>query len=272
MAEFEDLVSPAIIDLDEEGRELYAAMRDAEDAVTAELMSLGAAIYQCGDEVLRTQDADGPRRKLAVISPQILPVVHAAWPDLLDSLRGSRADFQGYLNAHKDPRTQGAGVRSTALPTWIGHDDELTMVAERVRFHHRVAFRAGKLTAAEVRLIIEKKITDTQGYIVNAAKSQQKGRIAEYSARLKKIEKELGAFKSLDGKFLARVLSGQGLRFVVKWPDKVVGEFGVPHLTLIAAQGQPEQAPSRARGSKYGEPILELEECRLTLFRVIDPV
>ena len=271
MTNFEDLTSPATVDLDEEGRALYSAMRDAEDSVTSRLIELGALIYQCGEAVERTEIADGARRKLAVIPPKALAVVHAEWPLMLASLRGSRDDFQTYLDAHKDQRTQGAGTRSTALPVWVGHHDDraLISVAERVRFHHWQAFRAGKLTAAEVRMIVEKKIADTQGFIVNAGKARQPGRVSDYSARLKKIEKELGKLKAVDGRFLARVLSGQGLRFSAKWPDKTTQEFGVPNLTVIAATGLPEQAPSRERGSKYGEPILALEECRLMLFRVV---
>jgi hypothetical protein len=273
MAEFQDLISPAMIELDEDGRDLYASMREAENEVTAELMRLGAVIYQCGETVLPTGDATGGRRKLAVVSPAILATVHAKWPMLLTYMRDSRLEFQAYLDANKDRRTQGAGVRSTAPATWIGHqvDLESTAVAERLRFSHWMAYRAGKLTAGEVRMIIEKKLSDTQGYIVNAGKARQPGRVADFSTRLKKLEKELGAFKAVNGQFLARVLSGQGLRFSAKWPDKSVGEFGVPHLTLIAAKGAPEAAPSRERGSKYGEPILALEECRLMLFRALKP-
>ena len=269
MTDFQDLTNPATVDLDEEGRALYSVMRQAEDDATARLMALGAVIYQCGDAVERTDQSTGPRRKLAVVPRSALAAVHGEWSDLVAGLRGSREDFQTYLDAHKDDRTQGAGVRSTALPTWIGHADNLddVQIAQRIRFHHWTAFRAGKLTAAEVRMIIEKKIADIQGFIVNAGKARQPGRVSDYSTRLKKVESELKQFKAVDGRFLARVLSGTGLRFLVKWPDKTSGEFGVPHLTLIAASDQPEQAPSRARGSKYGEPILELEECRLMLFR-----
>lgn len=273
MTTVEDLMSPATVDLDEEGLELYAAMRDAEDEVTALLMASGAVIYQCGETLERSDQADGARRKLAVVPPSALRKVHAKWPELLASLGPSRLDFQTYLDAHKDERTQGAGTRSTALPVWIGHADDLVdvQVAERLRYHHSQAYRAGKLTAAEVRVIVEKKLTDTQGLILNASKARQPGRVSDYAARLKKIEKELVALKSVDGQFLARVLSGHGLRLTAKWPGSPTSEFGVPLLTLIAGKVLPELAPSRRdRGSKYGEPILELEECRLMLFRVVD--
>ena len=42
MTTVEDLMSPATVDLDEEGLALYAAMRDAEDEVTALLMASSA--------------------------------------------------------------------------------------------------------------------------------------------------------------------------------------------------------------------------------------
>ncbi len=274
MTTVEDLMSPATVDLDEEGLALYAAMRDAEDEVTALLMASSAVIYQCGETLERSDQARGARRKLAVVPPSALRKVHAQWPGMLDSLRPSRVDFQRYLNEHKDERTSGAGARSTALPVWIGHADDLSdvQVAERLRYHHSQAYRAGKLTSAEVRLIVEKKLMDTQGLILNASKARQPGRVSDYAARLKKIEKELVALKSVDGQFLARVLSGQGLRLTAKWPGNPTSEFGVPVLTLIAATGLPELAPARRdRISKYGEPLLELEECRLMLFRVVEP-
>jgi hypothetical protein len=269
MTDFQDLISPATVDLDVVGRALYSAMRQAEDAVTFELIERGAMIFQCGEVVERTDQAEGPRRKLAVVPPSALAAVHAEWPAMLASLTSSRADFQAYLDEHKDARTQGAGVRSTAPPTWIGHADQLAdvQIAARVRYHRWQAFRAGRLTAAEVRLLIEKKIDSLSGYIVNASKARQHERSADYASRLKKVEDELRRFKAVDGKFLARVLSGQGLRFLVKWLDKSKTEFGVPHLTVIAG-AEPEAAPHRDRQSKYGEPFLELEECRLMLFRV----
>lgn len=269
MATLQQITEPQMVAFDDEGKALYKSMREAEmSAVVSMQETFKATIYVIENDRVVPVDADDiraqKRRKLIVL-PDL--AAHAGWPGIVSGLAQSRADFKAWIDAAKPAEMSGEpGSRSTALPIWIGYDEDKsqTWLADRVRYSSTPAYRAGVLQKTDILDFIEQKLATLGDYLVNAQAARQYERSDNLKDRRAALKDDLKRLKKIKHDVLARFLSGIGVKFTAKSDDHVA-TFSVPHFTLIAAKTL-EKAPSRNRKKLYGEPVMFIEECHLEIF------
>lgn len=269
MTTLEQITDPQMVDFDEEGAALYKAMREAEMAAVVSMQeTYGATIYIIQDAAVlpvEAQDVSAQRRRKLVVLPDLN--AHAAWPGIVSSLEQSRLEFKAWIDAAKPLDMPGdPGSRSTALPIWIGYDQDKTntWLADRVRYSSTPAYRAGVLEKNEIIGLVEEKLAVLAGYLTNAIAARQHERADTLKRRRAALTEDLKRLKDIPHDVLARYLSGIGVKFTAKSKDHVA-TFSVPHFTVIAAKTL-EKAPSRNRKKKYGEPVMFIEECHLEIY------
>lgn len=269
-ATIDSLLNPLVVALDEDGVALYANMRSAEGVVLTRMHALGAYVVEChGEDVEPNRDFyNNRRRKLALVPRNALDDIHENWPHFLEMLRPSRIEFQRYLDTHKEPVHGRAGLRSTALPSWIGYDQDVKklLFASAVTYRSSAAYRAGVLSFNDVSVYFKSQMLRAEEVRSNALAARQKERAQVCEDRLDSLKKDFLAFSELDTDVIARVRSGDGMKFRAKFEGRPSRAFGVPGLTVICSESI-EPARKRNFPSRYGEPILVIESLNLEIYK-----
>lgn len=269
----DDLLHPARVSLDDEGRALYAAMLNAEQQLVMQLVAKGCSAWRETDArvfapVQVGAPAEDMRRRWVVLVPQPQAVaLHRQWSKLLKCLQPSRAAFSDFLADHATTRTPNAGQQSTALPQWLHWE----RAAVRVRYSIAQAFRAGQLDEKALEAEIQSRIDKVEEHIDVAKDHKQKQRLEAYESRRADLLADLGKLQRLAREGIAvigRVSSGHATRLGIGWSDGTAVQTSLQHVVLVTAEPgvMLERAPQRNRVSAYGEPVAQLVGGRLLLY------
>ncbi|WP_143272985.1 hypothetical protein [Azospirillum palustre] len=269
----DDLLDPWRVDLDEEGRELYSEMVDAEHAWAAAIP--GVRLWQLwrsdaageGDDWRRVSvpmgfGAGGRRRLIAAVPPgTVLPEMAA--------MMQSRASFGRHVRA-RDPRV---GKQSTAAPSLVTVGGLVSVVevddipgpgALAVTWSSTQAWRSGILTMAEAEMVLAKRLASLESHRDTAERARQWTRYRDAEKRIEEARGHLEALCALPGKgsdLVGRISSGTAWTQRACWPRDVAlhaTPFTCQHVVVLPVVDGFDvlHAASRNRAAlRWAEPL-----------------
>lgn len=287
MANLEDLIHPARVHLDDDANAVFRAMIKSEiDFVDRLRRSYGATSWQqlvILDEPTKRDyefrrvppNIHFERRRYIVLVPQ----EHAQrllsdWPKLIATLAPARDKFREQvkdLAVDQNLDEEGKGDQSTKLPVLV--DDG--RVVEKITTTIAAAFRAGALGRDEIIAFMKQRRQKYLKHVENAERYRKKQQEVAYSNRLGQLENEIlqvDALFASGRSIVARRPTRYGVHLRFKFADGTPSLLLTPTSITVAVVKNDEveiEAPaigSNRGGSRYGDPILTLEEAGLYIY------